>query len=912
MAMKVKNGDGADEYLKTSGAGTSGDPRVTHHNVDMLPADPFGANADAAVVTDIAGSISGKLRGIVTLLAARLPTLVSGRMPVDGSGVTQPVSAASLPLPTNAAAEHTAANSPHAARLSDGTAFYKATTPSDTQPVSVGSLPLPTGAATEATLANVAQDGAAITGQSLEAGGSHVLGWLASIRKAITDRLPAALVGGRLDINIGASSATVPVSGTITANAGSGTLATSTADGQNAAIGATTDAATANTVIGRLKQLLSRWPASLGQTTSANSLPVVLPSDQTVPISGTISVTGAVDTELTTGDLDSGAGTDTRAVVGLVLAASGGGQLAPGDSANGMDVDVTRVPSDPFGANADALVAAGAAGSISAKLRRATQSLEDLKTAIVLAASSARIGKVTIRNSADSADIDPLAESTFTGRIGEVQASPTANTVLDRLKALLTGIVLAAGDSLIGRVKLSDGTTVATVRDLAANDALNVAIVDASGGQITSFGGGTQYAEDATHVSGDLGTMALTVRKDTAAATAGTDGDYQPPITDASGRLHVNVGVSALPSGAATETTLGARLSESDFDTKTGSLTETAPTTDTASSGLNGRLQRIAQRLTTLIGLLPAALGQTTKANSLPVVLPSDYQAPILPTNTTPTLTSVSSNNADMLAATDVSNYRSGTLTLTGTWSATVSIQASTDGGTTWITLHAWNLGAAVFTTGPTNNNSYLFSLPVGAQLRIRTTSYSSGTVAGTLALSSITTPLADLFAILAVSSNNSDGQITHHLNDTNANARPLGVSPHLYDESGWNRQRGVAARTLLSSSARTTTTNSSDQTNYNWHGLLLVVDVTSAGTGSITPSIQVKDSISGNYKTVWTAAAALTANGTYVYALTSPKPDAASYTEVVGLLVGRTWRLAMTHNNANTITYSASADMVL
>ncbi len=40
-----------------------------------------------------------------------------------------------------------------------------------------------------------------------------------------------------------------------------------------------------------------------------------------------------------------------------------------------------------------------------------------------------------------------------------------------------------------------------------------------------------------------------------------------------------------------------------------GSLTETAPTTDTASSGLNGRLQRIAQRITSLIALLPTALG---------------------------------------------------------------------------------------------------------------------------------------------------------------------------------------------------------------------------------------------------------------------------------------------------------------
>jgi hypothetical protein len=40
-----------------------------------------------------------------------------------------------------------------------------------------------------------------------------------------------------------------------------------------------------------------------------------------------------------------------------------------------------------------------------------------------------------------------------------------------------------------------------------------------------------------------------------------------------------------------------------------GAVTEAAPATDTASSGLNGRLQRIAQRITSLIALLPSALG---------------------------------------------------------------------------------------------------------------------------------------------------------------------------------------------------------------------------------------------------------------------------------------------------------------
>ncbi len=86
--------------------------------------------------------------------------------------------------------------------------------------------------------------------------------------------------------------------------------------------------------------------------------------------------------------------------------------------------------------------------------------------------------------------------------VGEVQASPTSNTLLDRLKTLGTA--------------LTGGTTTAVTK-----------------------------LEDAAHSSGDAGIMALTVRSDAGAATAGTDGDYQPPITDASGRLWVNIGASA-------------------------------------------------------------------------------------------------------------------------------------------------------------------------------------------------------------------------------------------------------------------------------------------------------------------------------------------------------------------------------
>jgi hypothetical protein len=81
----------------------------------------------------------------------------------------------------------------------------------------------------------------------------------------------------------------------------------------------------------------------------------------------------------------------------------------------------------------------------------------------------------------------------------------------------------------------------------------------------------------------------------------------------------VNFNTSGVAVNLATETTLGVT------NTRVGDVTETAPVTDTASSGLNGRLQRIAQRLTSLIALLPSAIGIQNTAGSLSVTLSSDH-----------------------------------------------------------------------------------------------------------------------------------------------------------------------------------------------------------------------------------------------------------------------------------------------
>jgi hypothetical protein len=144
----------------------------------------------------------------------------------------------------------------------------------------------------------------------------------------------------------------------------------------------------------------------------------------------------------------------------------------------------------------------------------------------------------------------------------------------------------------------------ATVLDLTSANPLTTAIVDGSGNQITSFGGGTQYADGAargtatgTIAMGDDGTNIQSIKTDSSGVLA---------IQDNGGSITVD-GTVAMSSNA-----------------EIGIVTETAPGTDTASSGLNGRLQRIAQRLTSLIALLPGSLGQKARAASLAVTLSSE------------------------------------------------------------------------------------------------------------------------------------------------------------------------------------------------------------------------------------------------------------------------------------------------
>jgi hypothetical protein len=75
---------------------------------------------------------------------------------------------------------------------------------------------------------------------------------------------------------------------------------------------------------------------------------------------------------------------------------------------------------------------------------------------------------------------------------------------------------------------------------LVANSGVDIGDVDIT--SIVTGTGATNLgkAEDAAHSTGDVGIMGLAVRKNTPSSLSGSDGDYQPLITDTNGRLYTN------------------------------------------------------------------------------------------------------------------------------------------------------------------------------------------------------------------------------------------------------------------------------------------------------------------------------------------------------------------------------------
>lgn len=112
-----------------------------------------------------------------------------------------------------------------------------------------------------------------------------------------------------------------------------------------------------------------------------------------------------------------------------------------------------------IGATTDAIVAAGAAGSTSAKLRRVTQGLEDLKSLIVLAAGSNVIGEVSVdQTTPGTTDRVTVGGMTAIAVAPTVSTTPayTAGDAVGGKLTLASAVRLSGGNGLIQSVVLAD------------------------------------------------------------------------------------------------------------------------------------------------------------------------------------------------------------------------------------------------------------------------------------------------------------------------------------------------------------------------------------------------------------------------------------------------------------------------
>lgn len=304
-----------------------------------------------------------------------------------------------------------------------------------------------------------------------------------------------ATITGKAMMMEGAGNALVPAQGTV-------------ADGLLVNLGSNNDVTVASLPLPAGAATEATLSTLNGKVTACNTGAVVISSG---------SVTA--DTELTTADLDTGAGSDVRAVVGLVGAKSGGGQLIPGDATAGLKVDL--------GADNDVTVSGTVTANAGTDLNTSALALEAGNLATIAGDTTSLDGKITACNTGAVvvASGSITVANAGAGSAVNIQDGGNSITVDGSVTVTATNLDIRDLTPANDTVAIGDGVATATIRNLAANDALNVAIVDAAGDQITSFGGGTQYTEDAAAAANPVGTSPILVRQDTPAGLVSTDGD---------------------------------------------------------------------------------------------------------------------------------------------------------------------------------------------------------------------------------------------------------------------------------------------------------------------------------------------------------------------------------------------------
>lgn len=146
-------------------------------------------------------------------------------------------------------------------------------------------------------------------------------------------------------------------------------------------------------------------------------------------------------------------------------------------------------------------------------------------------------------------------------------------------------VALASGGAGGGDGTIIDGVDPdikATVKDLTNSNPLATQIMDSNGDAITSFGGGTQYTEDAAAAANPVGTALNLVRDDARAGSLTTaDGDNVAARGTNAGEMYVKH-VDALPAGT---NAIGKLAANSGVDIGDVDVTSVVPGTGATNAG---------------------------------------------------------------------------------------------------------------------------------------------------------------------------------------------------------------------------------------------------------------------------------------------------------------------------------------
>ena len=120
---------------------------------------------------------------------------------------------------------------------------------------------------------------------------------------------------------------------------------------------------------------------------------------------------------------------------------------------------------------------------------------------------------------------------------------------------------------------------------------------------------------------------------------------------------------------------------------------------------------------------------------------------------------------------------------------------------------------------------------------------------------------------------------------------------------------------TLLASAARTVSTNSPDQTNYNARGVILFLNVTAAsGTGGLQMRVRIKDTLTGNYVNLSDLTSLRTTTGRDTLLLYPGASDTeqGDINLAAPFPLPRTWGVKVNHGDGSSYTYSLAAAYIL